>query len=859
MRRYTHIARVLVWVTAFAALIPLARLVVDWLELSRMLTGPAVQVTGRGFDWVLWQQDEGVIYASYVLPQGPAAKAGIQEGDVFFTLEYQQFFNAEDLERAIEGIAPGSIRTYYLQREGEFVEATVQFTRYPTFLYPLSSTLWHFSVWGFLVAAFIHILGLIIAVPLSIRSRKAQFSLLLIIASSLWIVGNLIRLLLVEFFGPPIEIGGIYDRVFQSLTVVGLIGWIGFPALLLHKVLGDTFLDRKRSSIWSRIGIYLPAAILGVTALVSTINDSIGPVTIDGLTAPILFYACCYIATAGGLMLMHCFARPVDADDRRTGWNRWGSGIMLMLALLFGLSVLGIVPIFGVVTETIAGWLIVGAQLLSVMPIALVSHATLQHGKMDQVLTRSLTYVIVSGLVFFAFVGGMSLIEPYSARVNVSPKIIAGFYAVILLVGVEWLIRRVKGYGMSLFAGERRSMYQSVQHLQEQMRGILDYETLVQRTIEVVGRVFGARSAVIFLRPTGSEGPWYSANYHPEPPYLTERVVLTVWPHLTEDGRVWARNPELNEARFPENIHQLLLSRGAAMLIPVMGKDEPIGVIALGVKRQRRSVYNLEEIDLLKSLSGQLALAVERLNLVERERMLVRESAEAQLVALRAQINPHFLFNSLNTIVSLIEEHPEEAERVVEHLASIFRYVLQTGGRDFVPLDDELELVKHYLSIEKSRFGGSLSVEQKVEPEVRQHPIPAFAVQTLVENAVKHGLAARRGGGTVRLDCRRDDSFVKIVVSDTGIGITDLFDGDGPVSTQQKFFGMGLKNVSARLEQIYARDDLLRIKSTPKDGTTVELCIPIVEPSGDGTNLQAAHSTGRLDGPELDGHFLSSQ
>ena len=856
MRRYTHIARVLVWVTAFVALIPLARLVGDWLELNRMLTGPAVQVNSRGFDWVLWAQDEGVIYASYVLPQGPAAAAGIQEGDVFFTLEYQQFFNAEDLERAIEGIAPGSARTYHLQRQGEFVEATVRFTRYPTFLYPLSTTLWHFSVWGFLVAAFVHILGLVIAVPLSIRSRKAQFSLLLIIASSLWIVGNLIRLLLIEFFGPPVEIGGLYDGVFQSLTVVGLIGWIGFPALLLHKVLGDTFLDRKRRTL-SRIGIYLPAGILGVAALVSTIYDSIGPVTIDGLTAPILFYACCYIATAGALMLMHCLARPSETDDRRTGWNLWGSGIMLILALLFGLSVLGIVPIFGVVTETIAGWLIVGAQLLSVVPIALVSHATLQHGKMDQVLTRSLTYVIVSGLVFFAFVGGMSLIEPYSARVDVSPKVIAGLYAVILLVGVEWLIRRFKGYGMSLFAGERRSMYQSVQQLQEQMRSIFDYETLVQRTIEVVGQVFGARSAVIFLRPIGSAGPWYSANYHPEPPYLTERVVSTVWPHLTEDGLVWARNPELNEAGYSENIHQLLLSRGAAMLIPVMGKDEPIGVIALGVKRQRRSVYNLEEIDLLKSLSGQLALAVERLNLVERERMLVRESAEAQLVALRAQINPHFLFNSLNTIVSLIEEHPEEAEQVVEHLASIFRYVLQTGGREFVPLDDELQLVKHYLSIEKSRFGGSLTVEQNVDAECRQHPIPAFAVQTLVENAVKHGLAARRGGGTVSIACRRDDPFVKIVVSDTGVGIPDLFDKEGHVSTKQEFFGIGLKNISARLEQIYAREDLLRIRSTPSDGTSVELCIPIIESTGDGTNLRSLESNGTVDGPEVDGHFVS--
>ncbi len=803
---------------------------------------------------MLWQEDEGVIYASYVLPQGPAAAAGIQEGDIFFTLEYQQFFNADDLGRAIDGIAPGSVRTYYLQRGGEFVEANVRFTRYPTFLYPLSDTLWHFSVWGFLVAAFIHIVGLIIAVPLSFRSRKAQFSLLLILASSLWIFCNLMRLLFIEFFGPPVEIDGLYDQLFQALTVVGLIGWIGFPVLLLHKVFGDTFLARGSRYTWSRLVIYVPAAILGATALIATAFDSVGPVTIDGLTAPILFYACCYIATAGALMLMHCLARPRESEERFTGWSRWGSGVVLGLALLFGLSVLGIVPIFGVVTDTIAGWLIVAAQLLSVVPIVLVAHATLQHGKVDQVLSRSLTYVIVSGLLFFAFVGGMSLIEPYVARVDVSTNVVAGLLAVILLVGVEWLIRRFKGYGMSLFASERRTMYQSVQQLQEQMRSILDYDTLVQRSVDVAGRVFGARSAVLFLRPSGRSGLWYSANYHPEPPYLTERVVGTIWPHLDNDGSIWARNPELNEARFPETIHNLLLSRGTAILVPIVGEHEPIGLLALGMKKKRSSVYNLEEIDLLRSLSGQLALAVERLNLVERERTLIRESAEAQLVALRAQINPHFLFNALNTIVSLIEEHPEEAEAVVEHLASIFRYVLQTGSREFVPLEDEFELVKHYLSIEKSRFGGSLRIEQDLEADCRQHPVPAFTVQTLVENAVKHGLAARRGGGTVRLACRRRGHFVTVVVADTGVGIPDLFEENGPVSDEQPFFGIGLKNVSARLEQLYGRNDLLQLESRPQDGTRVELRIPVDRAYARTSSASVTSSNGK---PGATGHAAS--
>src|SRR5690606_22942747 len=151
---------------------------------------------------------------------------------------YQQYFNVEDLERAIEGIPPGSERTYSVIRGEQMLEIGVLFTRYPTFLYPLSEPLWNFAIWGFLLGAFVHVLGLIIAAPLAARSRPARFSLLLIAVSSLWMFGNLLRLLMVELLGPSVP-GSFTDQVFQGLTLVGLVGWIGFPALLLHRVVDD--------------------------------------------------------------------------------------------------------------------------------------------------------------------------------------------------------------------------------------------------------------------------------------------------------------------------------------------------------------------------------------------------------------------------------------------------------------------------------------------------------------------------------------------------------------------------------------------------------------------------------------------
>ena len=256
-----------------------------------------------------------------------------------------------------------------------------------------------------------------------------------------------------------------------------------------------------------------------------------------------------------------------------------------------------------------------------------------------------------------------------------------------------------------------------------------------------------------------------------------------------------------------------------------------IGLLVLGTKRQRQTVFNLEDLDLLRSLSGQLALAVERLNLIERERALVRESAEAQLSALRAQINPHFLFNALNTVVSLVEEQPEQAVEVVEHLAAIFRHILNVGGRPFIAMQDEFALVDHYLSIEKARFGGRLHIERRLDPTLRMHPVPAFAVQTLVENAVKHGLEKRRDGGTLRLLCEpMGDDLVQVCVEDTGIGIPALFGLPETALPDADFFGIGLRNVAARLDKLYGRDDLLRLSSSPEEGTVVRLLLPFTPP-----------------------------
>ena len=209
------------------------------------------------------------------------------------------------------------------------------------------------------------------------------------------------------------------------------------------------------------------------------------------------------------------------------------------------------------------------------------------------------------------------------------------------------------------------------------------------------------------------------------------------------------------------------------------------------------------------------------LGLRHREQELVELAATAQLAALRAQINPHFLFNSLNSIAQLIRADPDRAEACVERLAEMFRYVLRYGEKDFVPLAEELEMARAYLDIERARFGDRLRVETHVDPPSLQHLIPNLILQPLVENAVRHGLSRKRGGGTVRIDASLADGCLELSVGDDGLGMPD--------TALERVYehGIGLRNLRDRLERLYGPAHLPQITSAPGSGTRVRLRLPV--------------------------------
>ena len=205
------------------------------------------------------------------------------------------------------------------------------------------------------------------------------------------------------------------------------------------------------------------------------------------------------------------------------------------------------------------------------------------------------------------------------------------------------------------------------------------------------------------------------------------------------------------------------------------------------------------------------------------EEQLRALTTQAELKALKAQINPHFLFNTLNTIAALIHTDPALAEATVERLAELFRYVLAASERGQVSLGDELSFLDGYLEIERARFGERLYVAREIAAETLPVPIPSLILQPLVENAIRHG---RSDDSNINLTIRveRDGDTVRIAIADQGSGMPAGYQiGSGP--------GHGLRNVDERLRKMYGSG--LEIRSNTPHGTVAVIMIPA--PGDDGT------------------------
>jgi len=193
---------------------------------------------------------------------------------------------------------------------------------------------------------------------------------------------------------------------------------------------------------------------------------------------------------------------------------------------------------------------------------------------------------------------------------------------------------------------------------------------------------------------------------------------------------------------------------------------------------------------------------------------------EARLAALSSQINPHFLFNTLNSVASLIRLDPDQARQVVYKLSKILRRLLRQQD-NLATLREELDFIDAYLSIEMVRFGDKLHFVKEIDPDTLDLLVPSMLLQPLVENSIRHGLASKVDGGTIRVRSRRLGNLLQIVVEDDGVGI--------PEARLARMFeqgGIGVNNVNERLKVLYGDSYRMWIDSRPGEGTSTGIEIP---------------------------------
>jgi two-component system LytT family sensor kinase len=329
-------------------------------------------------------------------------------------------------------------------------------------------------------------------------------------------------------------------------------------------------------------------------------------------------------------------------------------------------------------------------------------------------------------------------------------------------------------------------------------------------------------------------------EYWALPVNLIIAAVAGSFAKFVDREEVWSFSPMIDLSIYrwvTRNLRRPHLDRQILLLVLIAGMQLCLSMLSRFYPRRYFALHSDEWwVELLICANAPIvvgiplkiwnAIRVER-KLEEQGRLLL----EARLDALQRQINPHFLFNTLNSITSLVRSQPELAREMIVKLANILRVLLK-DREAFVPLSEELAFTDDYLDIEVVRFGEKLKVVKEIAPETLDVVVPGMLLQPLIENSIKHGLEPRISGGTVTLRSRITDAGMLLIeVEDDGVGMpverSDALPLRGPGSGT----GIGMRNVRERMEVQYGALGSVEINSRPGRGTKVTLQMPVLEAS----------------------------
>ncbi|HXE07535.1 MAG TPA: histidine kinase [Acidobacteriaceae bacterium] len=324
---------------------------------------------------------------------------------------------------------------------------------------------------------------------------------------------------------------------------------------------------------------------------------------------------------------------------------------------------------------------------------------------------------------------------------------------------------------------------------------------------------------------------------------LAVAAVIGIYARFTEAEDIWSFSPMIDLSLYQwvkRNLRRPHFDRQIMLLVLITAMQFATSMLSRAYPRryfELHSTYWLVELAICACASVVVGIPLKIWNVSVRiERRLEEQSRllmEARLDALQRQINPHFLFNTLNSIASLVRSQPELAREMIVKLANILRVLLK--NRDaFVPLEEELAFTDDYLDIEVVRFGEKLRVVKEIAEDTLPIVVPSMLLQPLIENSIKHGLEPRIGGGTVTLRSRiLSDDRLLIEIEDDGIGMEA--EATAGVLSEASWTGsaagngIGMRNVRERMQVLYGSQAEVEIVSRPGRGTKITLVMPVLD------------------------------
>lgn len=395
------------------------------------------------------------------------------------------------------------------------------------------------------------------------------------------------------------------------------------------------------------------------------------------------------------------------------------------------------------------------------------------------------------------------------------------FYLVIWLCFAQWL-------GIFLVLGVQRWTHLSVQRY---FVGDLAFETIILLGV-LGGRFSGTLGGILLSLPAVFQHQWATLPLYAAIGLVTGQLRMM----STHHEEIWAFSPfnYLSVIRWVRKMPRLRFFDWQLWFL--------ITILALRFAYSEfvhvfpKTTYGVESpnlwLEVLLYATSVLVIVIQlkiwnsvrlQIKLEEQQRMLLH----ARIEALKNQINPHFLFNTLNSISSLVRFDPDTARVMILKLASILRRLLNSSDA-FVPLRDEVEFIDNYLDIEVVRFGrDKLQVIKDLELQSLDIMIPSMLLQPLVENCIKHGLSSKLEGGSIHLRSRLNDAKLMIEVEDDGVGMNASSEKNNGNGT-----GIGMANVAERLKVLYGETAMMTVDSSVGKGTLVRLLLPVLQEGG---------------------------